>query len=279
MESFGQQLKHERERRGITLEDVSSATKIGTRMLRALEEEKFDQLPGGIFNKGFVRAYAQHLGMDEEQAVADYLAATGEKGQPKPAEDSESFPEVQEETAERTAARIPWGGLALVLLLAALGFAVWNTYFNRALPAADSSPESAAGKARAAAPNRSSPRPSNAPAPAAGKPSATVPSVAFTGGFTVLIKAQEDSWVSISVDGKQVMQDTLAARAEKSISAQHEIVIRAGNVGGLEFLFNGQKLPGQGDYGEVKTLTFGAQGLQPQATAPAPAAEAAPPGY
>lgn len=94
----------------------------------------------------------------------------------------------------------------------------------------------------------------------------------------MLIKAQEDSWLSISVDGKQVMQDTLTAPAEKSISAQREVVIRAGNVGGLEFFFNGHKLPVQGDYGEVKTLSFSARGLQPQATAPAPAAEAAPPG-
>src|ERR1700674_2315399 len=75
--SFGAQLKKEREKQGVTLEDIALSTKIGTRMLRALEEEHFDQLPGGIFNKGFVRAYARCLHMDEEQAIADYLAATG----------------------------------------------------------------------------------------------------------------------------------------------------------------------------------------------------------
>src|SRR5207302_459969 len=46
--------------------------------LRALEEEHFDQLPGGVFNKGFVRAYARQVGLDEEEAVADYLAALRE---------------------------------------------------------------------------------------------------------------------------------------------------------------------------------------------------------
>src|SRR6201999_708570 len=70
--------KKERERRGIPLEDVAVSTKIGTRMLQALENGRYDQLPGGIFNKGFVRAYARHLGMDEEQAVADYMAASGQ---------------------------------------------------------------------------------------------------------------------------------------------------------------------------------------------------------
>src|SRR5258708_11372435 len=47
-------------------------------MLRALEEEHFDQLPGGVFNKGFVRAYARQVGLDEEESVADYLAALRE---------------------------------------------------------------------------------------------------------------------------------------------------------------------------------------------------------
>src|SRR5215469_4786449 len=88
MASFGERLKKEREQKGISLEDISLETKIGTRLLRALEEEHFDQLPGGIFNKGFVRAYARHLGLDEEQAIADYLAAIG----PPPVVPEEKFP-------------------------------------------------------------------------------------------------------------------------------------------------------------------------------------------
>src|SRR5712675_1943283 len=76
--SFGEKLRKEREQRKITLDDISSSTKISTRMLRALEEEHFDQLPGGVFNKGFVRAYARQVGLDEEEAVTDYLAALRE---------------------------------------------------------------------------------------------------------------------------------------------------------------------------------------------------------
>ena len=63
--------------RGVSLDEIAESTKIGTRLLKALEDEQFDLLPGGIFNKGFVRAYAKYLGMDEEQAVADYLQAAG----------------------------------------------------------------------------------------------------------------------------------------------------------------------------------------------------------
>src|SRR6185369_16653339 len=78
--SFGEHLRREREMRGIGLEEIATATKISARNLRALEEEKFNQLPGGIFNKGFVRAYAKFLGVDEEQAVADYMSAANEVG-------------------------------------------------------------------------------------------------------------------------------------------------------------------------------------------------------
>ncbi len=78
MPSFGEKLKLEREKRKITLEQISASTKIGTRMLQALEEDKFNQLPGGIFNKGFVRAYSRCVGLDEDQTVADYLQASGD---------------------------------------------------------------------------------------------------------------------------------------------------------------------------------------------------------
>src|SRR6266478_10215104 len=56
VESFGARLKKEREQRGVTLDDIALSTKIGKRFLSALEEEHFEQLPGGIFSKGFVRA-------------------------------------------------------------------------------------------------------------------------------------------------------------------------------------------------------------------------------
>ena len=52
--SLGQRLRREREQRGISLDEISLSTKIGTRFLLALEEDKFDKLPGCVFNKGFI---------------------------------------------------------------------------------------------------------------------------------------------------------------------------------------------------------------------------------
>ena len=299
--SFGARLKREREQRGISLDDVALSTKIGARFLRAMEEEKFDQLPGGIFNRGFVRAYARRVGIDEEQAVADYLEATGETiptGQP---EDSvplqaPSLPESKEEkqsshqhskqkqSSGSTAEGIPWGVMAMVLLAVALGMSVWS-YFTRQVEtakggAATAPPSQSArqnsesqNRAASAQDSRTDQHPSSRSSGTAEQPddsAVTQPDQPAPGTFNVEITAREDSWSSIAVDGKPVFEGTLIAPAEKLLPAQKLVVIRAGNIGGLEFAFNGKKLKPQGDYGEVKTLTFSAGGLQSVQAAPPP---------
>jgi len=75
--TFGEQLKREREMRGVTLDEIAAATRIAPRFLRAIEDEQWDQLPGGVFNRGFVRAMAHYLGLDEESIVAEYGLVAG----------------------------------------------------------------------------------------------------------------------------------------------------------------------------------------------------------
>ncbi len=320
MESFGARLKRERERRGITLDDISVSTKIGTRMLRALEQDHFDQLPGGIFNRGFVRAYARHLGMDEEQAITDYLAASGDSipGRVPETEEEARLAEVPAGEESDVGGGIPWGTFAIVVLVVAIGVAIWGSYSREKhrktaeaaisttgepakMPAparvaapspAEGSSTSAQGKptsqatAGAMRPNSSSagvsassagstvPRPSSLSTGSTGsKPAAEQPASPAPGSFVVRIHAREDCWVSVTADGKEIMLDTLMAATERSVEARKQIVIKAGSVGALDFSFNGRKLPAQGDFGEVKTLTFQANGLQPSP----PATEAAPP--
>jgi hypothetical protein len=81
------------------------------------------------------------------------------------------------------------------------------------------------------------------------------------GAFEVLLKAREDSWIHINVDGRDLPEETLAANTEKSIQANSEVVVKAGNVGAVDFWFNGQKLPVQGELDQVKTVAFGPSGL------------------
>jgi cytoskeleton protein RodZ len=119
--------------RGVSLDDIADATKIGTRLLRALEEEHFELLPGGIFNKGFVRAYAKYLGLNEEEAVADYLEAAGEIT-PDPrviAEQNSSRIDRSGGEASSRQAGFPIVPVLILLLVIAAGAGGWQIYQKR----------------------------------------------------------------------------------------------------------------------------------------------------
>jgi cytoskeleton protein RodZ len=300
--TFGERLKREREKRAVTLEQISSSTKIGTRMLQALEEEKFSQLPGGIFNKGFVRAYARCVGLDEDQAVADYLEASGESAPAKIEAAAESESRAPESSADGSSRDLPWGLFAAVLLLVALVLSIWS-YRKRELRAPSAAPPSAPSALQNPSPAAGGPdsaseasiavRSSNPVSPQV-KPAGiatgpqTGPTTGATGAtqktaapqlapaavpsqsgeFTVVIQAREDSWVWLTSDGNTILSHTLIAGTQRSVRARKEVVVRAGNSGAVDFFFNGKKLAAQGDYGEVKTLTFGATGLVPNRPAP-----------
>lgn len=73
---FGERLKLERELRGVSLDEVSGATRINTKYLEALETEQWDQLPGGVFNRGFIRTIARYLGINEDGMISEYALVT-----------------------------------------------------------------------------------------------------------------------------------------------------------------------------------------------------------
>ncbi|HZR57853.1 MAG TPA: RodZ domain-containing protein [Terriglobales bacterium] len=268
MAPFGAQLKKIREQRSITLDQISISTKIGVRFLQALEEERFEQLPGGIFNKAFVRSYARTIGVDENQAVADYLIASGEDQPKKPTETrEENFPLSVAAVKKESIRKFPWRSFAIFLLVVvvvlSLGF--W-AFHPRQLNVSERSALSISKAATGASLVVASEHPQ--PAITGNRELSTngqqsTQSIPTPGAFTVKIRATDDSWLSITADGKEIMQDTLAAEEEKTIAAQKQIVIKSGNIGGVDIWFNGNKLPSQGEYGYVRTLTFGANGLLP----------------
>jgi cytoskeleton protein RodZ len=79
VENFGSYLKNERELRGVPLEEISGATKIHIRYLKALEENQFDELPGEVFIKGYIRSYANIIGSDVEEILNIYKEYLGNK--------------------------------------------------------------------------------------------------------------------------------------------------------------------------------------------------------
>jgi len=133
---FGERLKRERELREVTLDEITSATRIGPRFLLALENEEWEKLPGGVFNRGFVRSIARYLGLDEEELLAEY--------------DLAHAPQIQADSEQKDD-RIPspprWFPfvllLGVLLLLAALiagGFYGWR--YHKARRARNSSASS-----------------------------------------------------------------------------------------------------------------------------------------
>jgi cytoskeletal protein RodZ len=72
MPTLGEELRRRREERGTTLAEISEATRIGTRFLKAIEADNFSVLPGGIYTRNFIRSYAGSVGMGEDEAIALY---------------------------------------------------------------------------------------------------------------------------------------------------------------------------------------------------------------
>lgn len=79
IENFGSYLKHERELRGVPLEEISRITKIHIRFLEALEDNRFDELPGEVFIKGYIRSYANIIGSDVDEMLNSYEESIGNK--------------------------------------------------------------------------------------------------------------------------------------------------------------------------------------------------------
>jgi cytoskeleton protein RodZ len=277
MGSFGERLRREREMRGITLNEIAESTKISRRHLESLEKEDFDSLPGGIFNKGFVRSYARYLGIDEEQAVADYSAASNEQPSPE-----DKFPlEISHEPNRELNPRR--SSLPLVLALLAL-VAVLAVFWARSRMRTAESQENTGAAASAAGSGVSPasppasggspavtpavtelpPAPADTPAAAANK-KVRQPAAANTQrpehAFLVVVRAKEDSWVSLTADGKTVVSRILAAGEQRLVRAGSEVVLYTGNAGGLEVSFNGKSLGSLGNESEVRTLTFTPSGL------------------
>jgi cytoskeleton protein RodZ len=125
-ETIGEKLRLAREARGIALRDISEQTRISIRYLEAIETDDYKRLPGGIFNRSFIRAYAKFIGYDEHQALEDYTRTLRERGESDD-EGSKSHHSLVYTDDGGTHSRSSVRTLILaILILAALSLAVWG---------------------------------------------------------------------------------------------------------------------------------------------------------
>jgi len=123
---IGEKLRLEREAQGIALRDISEQTRISMRYLEAIESDDYRRLPGGIFNRSFVRAYAKFIGYNEEQAIEEYAQTLREQGE-SPDDAAKPFRSqvYTDDAAGQT--RSPMKTLLLaIVILALLSLAVWG---------------------------------------------------------------------------------------------------------------------------------------------------------
>lgn len=250
--SFGTWLRRQRELRGVDLHDIAERSKISLRYLEAMEEDRFDILPGPIFAKGFLREYARHVGLSPDDVVNHFLAVH----QP-PAGDAE--PAVPRERSGRGLVQILLLALAAMLLLGLIAVLTYWAERRRERTAAEQPPPIAAPVALRAA--TSSPPPeerSRAP-------------------LELTLDFVEDCWVELVIDGTRRIAELRVQGESLQLQAQQAIQLELGNAKGVQAQLNGQPLRLWGpDDTRVKDLVIDLETARRLGAAPAGPAAPAP---
>jgi len=275
MASFGENLRRERELRGITLNELANSTKVGVRHLEALERNQFHRLPGGIFNRGFVRAIARYMKLDEDFWMSEYARAAGEE------------PEVLARYVKQTPPpaaghrRSAWSFAALLVLFAVGAYVVHDLRMRRAAEAAPTQAAPAPAVARTAdssstptapvplatppAPDPLStapagetgsaqpPAPSSAPPEAAGEPT----------DLRLQVDVVEEAWVRVTVDDEMRYDGRVQPGQPRRFRASHRFEVSTRNASAVVLTLNGETLPPLGQPGEERTVVLTAQDLKP----------------
>jgi cytoskeleton protein RodZ len=297
---FGTFLRQAREQRGVTLQELAVTTKISARVLESLERNDPGKLPGGIFSRAFVRAYAREVGVDPEAAVARFVEAFPEASGVEDMPSAASAVEAESLEQGRRSVKIAAGVIGVAALVAVAGF----LYYSNVRPAAQPDPPAAvqppavnAPAPAPAAPQNESPAPATpafsgvaqeAAADSAARevpvpppvepepvppPAAPAEFVAETGArpasapspqlpLVVVLTATGNCWLSISVDGTRVPSRTLQAGERVEFAVQRSMTMTAGNAGALAITLNGKPARPLGAAAQVVTTTITAAGYE-----------------
>lgn len=275
-QDFGASLREARERAGITLRHIATSTKISVPTLEALERNDVSRLPGGVFTRAFVRAYAREVGLDPEEALVRFLRQF-----PDVAGDAE----LKELGTEGLPGQEPrtGGARALRLLVWLLPIAAGVAYFAWPQSGFDVSSvtrrqESVSRPALPVAPPPSpalEPVPTTADAtaglpavepaailpaaaaPAGAEPAEAAPRPAPDGGMRVTLATTSPCWLSLkAADGRAIFSGLMQAGERREFDLQGEIALTAGDAAALALAINGEAARPLGDAGRVVTVRF-----------------------
>jgi len=243
--SFGEQLRLAREARGISLREISEQTRISMRYLEAIEANDFKRLPGGIFNRSFIRSYAKYIGFDEKEAVEAYAREMREQGEAP--EEQPSISHRPQVYTDGGSTRSPLVTLLLtILILSILSLGVYAAlHWWQRRQAAPTVPN--------ATPTAEAPR-TGAPSQSGTTPAASTAGVATTSsptqtnitGFNVQIKAVgELVWMRVYKDDekKSEFAGNLQADETKEFTPERSIRVQCAKdkPGSLQITINGRQ--------------------------------------
>lgn len=265
MSHLGQDLRHERELRGISLKQISESTRISLRYLEALENDRFEVIPGRFFVRAILRSYALALGLEETHFLSQYDESTQFNEQ---LEYKEAGPGYRPARSGRTR-RLPAVVILSVLVVAAALLYVFVIAPRRAGSPASKAHVRAHVQVQAqapaapaqAAPPTVTPAPVTTPAPAAEEVKGLRLDVSFT----------EETWLAVYADGRLAWNGIKRAGDALEVKAERELVLNSGNCGGMSFTLNGKRTRPFGQRGEVRqdvriTLDNAKEFLLPEGT-------------
>lgn len=245
--SFGELLKRQREMREISLNELTVATRVPLKFLEAFEKEDWEKLPGGVFNRGFVRAIARFLGLGEEHLLAEYDLAYGEHKIATPPPAANPIPSPPKWL-------VALG--ALLVLLAMVGVIAGGVYGWRRYTAYRAAKRSVA----------SSPR-SQPQAPA------VLPNLVFDATPAPVLPSSRPLDLSISTsaatrirvvaDGKVLLDRQVAAGDTRHFAASKQFQVTAADSAGVLLELNGQTMPPLGAPGASGTMVLSQKDLRP----------------
>lgn len=254
---FGEHLKREREMRGVSLNEISAATRIGTRFLEAIENDRWNELPGGAFNRGFIRSIARYLGLDEDNLVAEYSLETSA------------------DANTRAAAQVvkpgrnwrPVVGAAIILLaLVAAGLLVHH-FFGSGLMATLHEPRSPASPVASSVPvspdvQHSAPNQTKVqtgPASADAQPSDPVPGTTLA----LSIAIEKPGYLKVMADGQTVFHERVRAGYSHNFQALNSLQIFSTRASGVRLNLNGQSVPFPPTPGRMAHIELSKSDLRP----------------
>jgi len=257
MPTLGEELKRRREERQIALNDISEATRIGTRFLKAIEADNYGVLPGGIFTRSFIRSFAKQVGMDEDEAIALYQQQTTGVAAEAPPPPIESRPKASVEpsrpvsrpaarraepvTYKPTGPQINWttivigGGIAIFIIIIVLALV---RQLNR------TSPESAPRANSTTANSNAQSNPTSNPPPASNGASGSTPPAVAGEPLVVKFEATVDNCsVRYWIDDAQKPSDVTIKKGESQSlpPAQNQVRLSIGNRPAVKMSINNRE--------------------------------------